>query len=312
MAGAVGLVFAAAAGGAFTGPPGGHARLFTGRWFHAPVADDDCSVCHTMHRDPVGASLQAPVPELCYQCHEDVAAKDQVHEPVGEGRCTDCHHIHTSDEKSLLIRRVPELCIECHPLNKRHVARNTLCTSCHGVHSSETASFLKGERTLDCNQCHADKRQGGSLHAPAREGKCLVCHFTHRDPRFEAVGFRAPYPKTMRVRLAPETYALCAECHEERLYTDPEYLGTRFRTATRNLHARHVGAESGVACSACHDLHAARRSALIVEWLRLPDRPQRPLQFLHMSNGGSCSPACHGAAAYLHDKAAPLGEENGR
>ena len=298
------------ASGAAAAPPAGHNDLFSGRWFHAPVADEDCAVCHTMHRDPVGPNLQAPVPELCYQCHEDMAAQDVVHEPVGEGRCTDCHMVHTSGEPMLLKLRVPDLCIGCHPVNERHVGRGTLCTGCHGVHSSETSRFLKGNRSRNCGSCHGDKRRGASRHTPAREGKCLTCHFTHPDPRFASEKLRGSYPRDPYETLGPGLYGLCDRCHDPALYTDPGYRMTWFRTGNENLHYRHVARENGLTCSVCHDIHTARRPALMVDWLRIPGKEQRLMKFLKWSTGGSCGPACHGTATYVRSEDAAFIEDD--
>ncbi len=294
---AVGLL----GGAAGAGPPADHAQLFAGRWVHAPVADDDCGVCHSIHGPAGGPQLQAAVPELCYQCHEDVAAQDVVHEPVGQGRCTDCHRVHTSDARPLLVSPVPDLCIGCHQPDERHVARSNVCVSCHGVHSSATARFLKGDRARNCGTCHGDKRVGESRHAPAREGKCLSCHFTHPDPRFATQRFRAAYPLAFRGAYRPGDYALCDKCHPPGLYADPAFAETGFRTATTNLHARHVVGEEAVTCSACHDLHAASRPALMVDRVRPPGRTPRLMQFLRFSTGGTCGPACHASATYLRE-----------
>jgi predicted CXXCH cytochrome family protein len=301
----------AAAIPAAAAPPPGHNQNFSGRWFHAPVADDDCDVCHTMHQESVGPNLQAPVPELCHQCHVDVAAQDVVHAPVGEGRCADCHRVHTSDHRPLLVRPVPELCLDCHPRGAGHVGRQNVCTACHGVHSSNTAQFLKGERFRNCGECHPDKRQGESRHAPARDGKCLACHFTPHDPRFAGTrGLRVPYPLDVRISYTPGLYGLCDRCHDAALYSDRKYPETSFRTVSENLHARHVLDPEGVTCSACHDIHAARRPALMVDWVRVPGEAPRLMQFLKFDAGGTCGPACHATATYLRgDEAVLAGEE---
>jgi len=289
------------AGVASAAPPRGHNELFSGQWFHAPVIDGECTVCHTIHGTGVGPALQLEEPGLCYQCHEDVAAKDVVHEPVGEGRCSDCHRVHSSDLRPLLRRKIPELCIECHPVEPSHVGRGTLCVSCHGVHSSETSRFLKDDRMRNCKKCHESKQRGVLIHDPARGGKCLTCHFTHPDPRFAAERLRASYPVRVRTPYAEGIYGLCDRCHPPELYEDPAGLQTRFRTGKRNLHASHV-VQRQITCSACHDVHSARRTALIVEWVRLPEVKPAPLQYLSFSNGGSCGPACHATATYLRDE----------
>lgn len=297
------LLLAASAGTGMGsgGPPQGHKQLFAGQWFHAPVADDDCTVCHTLHREGRKPFLQLPEPELCYQCHENFGTQDVVHEPVGSGRCSDCHQVHTSDVRPLLKARIPQLCIACHPLDPKHVGRNTVCISCHGVHSSETSRFLKDDRTRNCKRCHESKHKGARVHEPARGGKCLTCHYTHPDPRFASERLRAPFPRQVRTAFAPGLYGLCDRCHPQALYQDPGYEETGFRTRSRNLHERHV-VQRKVGCAACHDVHTARRSALIVEWVRLPGAKPVPLQFLSFSTGGSCGPACHATATYVRDE----------
>ncbi|MHB8766863.1 MAG: cytochrome c3 family protein, partial [Deferrisomatales bacterium] len=292
LAAGLGLV----AGVAAAAPPARHNRILSEPWFHAPVVDDDCTVCHTMHRDSVGPSLRAPEPGLCYQCHEDLAAKDVVHEPVGQGRCSDCHQAHSSEHRPLLVRRIPELCLACHPIDAAHVARNTLCTSCHTVHSSETSRLLKGERTRACGRCHEPKQRGEAVHPPAREGKCLACHFTHPDPRFGGQKLRLPYEATAAG--GRRTFPLCDRCHEVGLHADPAYPRTGFRQGDENLHARHTGSATGVGCSSCHDVHASAGPALLARWLRSPGVAPRALEFEVRPAGGRCGPACHGAAEY--------------
>lgn len=295
------VMFLLAASAAGAAAPAKHNNIFSGTYFHPPVAEQECTACHTIHGDAVGPFLQATVPELCYQCHEDKAAMDLVHEPVGEGECLSCHVPHTSDFRPLLIHRVPELCHLCHDPGDEHIAKNATCTTCHNVHSSGTARFLKGERTKNCWDCHQDKRQGESLHAPARDGKCLACHYTHPDPRF-ANRIRASYPLKIRTPYKDGAYALCEKCHKTAMFTDMNYFETGFRTVSQNLHARHVFSKEGVTCSACHDIHNARRSALIVEFLRIEGEIPKPLSFLRFSGGGSCGPACHDAAMYVQDE----------
>lgn len=292
--------------------PKGHNQILSKRWFHGPVADDNCTVCHTIHGAGVAKALKAPIPKLCYQCHENVAAKDVVHEPVGEGRCTDCHEVHTSDVRPLLVKKIPELCLGCHALDEQHKTRGTVCTGCHGVHSSETSRFLDGGQSRNCGQCHKDKREGEWVHAPAREGKCLSCHFTHPDPRFRVQRFREEFPAGPAAAVekqGPNAYALCDSCHTQALHDDPSHRDTQFRTAKLNLHHRHVRGAKGVSCAVCHDLHSTRAPALMNEWVRLPGKQSKPMQFLRFDAGGSCGPVCHAPATYLRDGKAEFGEE---
>ena len=66
---------------------------------------------------------------------------------------------------------------------------------------------------------------------------------------------------------------------------------------------------SGLTCSVCHDIHATRRAALVVDWIRLPRQRPQLMQFLRFSTGGSCGPSCHGSALYLRDEDAEMADD---
>ena len=60
--------------------------------------DVTCVDCHKIHQDPAKGTLKMAEPELCYQCHADIRAKENYpsHHPVREGKmkCSDCHENH--------------------------------------------------------------------------------------------------------------------------------------------------------------------------------------------------------------------------
>ncbi len=117
------------------------------QFFHPPFADRDCGACHDMGG---GNRLNAPVPDLCFECHDDFRQELEVlHGPVAAGACTACHHPHVSKNEKLLARAGQELCLYCHDI--RDVRKNdahedlgtTLCTECHDAHGGDEIPFLK-------------------------------------------------------------------------------------------------------------------------------------------------------------------------
>jgi predicted CXXCH cytochrome family protein len=128
-------------------------------WYvHEPTRD--CTNCHDTQRQsqsPGQAYLIAPVPGLCYECHDDptVSAKF-VHGPVAVGQCLFCHQQHKSRIKHLLLAAEPDLCYLCHDVANivaipAHLTeRPSLCTDCHDPHVSFERPLLKeGVRKMD-------------------------------------------------------------------------------------------------------------------------------------------------------------------
>ncbi len=114
---------------------------------HPPFADRDCGACHDMRG---GNSLIAPMPDLCYECHDDFRQEmPKLHGLVEAGACTTCHHPHVSKNKMLLTRSGQEMCLHCH--DTRDVQKNEVheeveamaCTECHDAHGGEEPPFLK-------------------------------------------------------------------------------------------------------------------------------------------------------------------------
>ncbi|OHB75524.1 MAG: hypothetical protein A2Z25_07425 [Planctomycetes bacterium RBG_16_55_9] len=118
---------------------------------HEPLKS--CAPCH---RDQAGQTsadklpLVAPVPELCYTCHEKRTAQGGwVHGPVATGECLLCHEPHTASNKSLLSKTIPELCYRCHEADTLRLVANhskesyRRCDDCHAAHTSPGRMLLK-------------------------------------------------------------------------------------------------------------------------------------------------------------------------
>jgi predicted CXXCH cytochrome family protein len=121
-------------------------------WYvHEPRKD--CTNCHDTARQSrsVGlAYLVSPVPELCYDCHDDPKVSAQfVHGPVAVGQCLQCHHHHKSRVERLLHAPLPELCYGCHDtgaiesIPAHFVSELSACTDCHNPHASPQRALLK-------------------------------------------------------------------------------------------------------------------------------------------------------------------------
>lgn len=120
---------------------------------HEPVKD--CTTCHG-HQPRRGTSpkvqLVAPIPSLCYRCHQEKdysAPQGWVHGPVATGDCLLCHEPHKTKTASLLRRPVPELCYRCHETQAVHAVpghaepSHKSCVDCHAAHAAETRNLLK-------------------------------------------------------------------------------------------------------------------------------------------------------------------------
>ncbi|MBL7187936.1 MAG: hypothetical protein ISS70_16560 [Phycisphaerae bacterium] len=121
-------------------------------WYvHEP--SKDCTNCHDTRRQSRSAGkayLIAPVPGLCYDCHDDrtVSAKF-VHGPVAVGQCLFCHNPHKSRAGHLLKAAEPNLCYLCHDADAiaaipaHSTGQPSACTDCHDPHVSLERPLLK-------------------------------------------------------------------------------------------------------------------------------------------------------------------------
>lgn len=121
-------------------------------WYvHEPRKD--CTNCHGRREQRRVAGrvfLVAPVPQLCYDCHEDFTiSAPNVHGPVAVGHCLFCHNPHKSQIRYLLKGPLPDLCYLCHDkdsiesIPSHFVANLSACTDCHNPHASFERPLLK-------------------------------------------------------------------------------------------------------------------------------------------------------------------------
>jgi predicted CXXCH cytochrome family protein len=125
-------------------------------WYaHEP--SKNCSNCHAKRRQrsfSTQTHLIAPVPKLCYNCHDDYTSSASfVHGPVAVGQCIFCHNPHRSKIEHLLVAPEPGLCYLCHDINTIELIAAHLpnqlssCTNCHNPHASSTKALLKNSST---------------------------------------------------------------------------------------------------------------------------------------------------------------------
>ena len=136
-------------------------------------------------------------------------------------------------------------------------------------------------------------------HGPIRDGQCTPCHIAHASQYFARL--IKDYPKSFYVSFDTKAYALCFECHVEKLVTDEQGIGaTGFRDKERNLHFVHVNKEiRGRSCRACHEVHASSRPFHIRETTPFGSHGWKiEINHTALPTGGMCSPGCHEARAY--------------
>jgi len=122
---------------------------------HEPVAKRQCVKCHgdnlkgNFSRE---VQLEAPVPDLCFGCHEEMASLEGwVHGPVAAGDCLMCHEPHRSKNQHLLKYPVPDMCFRCHdpkaiaeiPNHGEPVFKK--CLLCHFGHTSQSRYLLRSK-----------------------------------------------------------------------------------------------------------------------------------------------------------------------
>ena len=184
------LLFVSAAGAVEKTCTDCHKKVISKRVVHAPLNNDvrieqGCALCHAApHAKKKGElSLAAPVPDLCYMCHDKADyTKKNIHPPVAGGDCLACHNPHATDAPRLLNQPLPFVCQNCHPdkTNGKHIlggygfgndhpiqgridpsrkGRELGCVSCHDPHASQkTMLFVNDEAGNPenlCQLCHS-------------------------------------------------------------------------------------------------------------------------------------------------------------
>ncbi|MCF7974571.1 MAG: cytochrome c3 family protein [Phycisphaerae bacterium] len=155
--------------------PSSPRRRIEPQWFlHEPQAD--CERCHGDQKQKNFSrqvNLVAPVPTLCYGCHDMPGAQDGwVHGPVASGQCVLCHEPHRALNPHLLKKAEPQICFQCHEastiktLPGHDRATYDTCLDCHAGHHSAAKHLLKT----------------GSVVSGARQGRTEPTG----DPQFDA------------------------------------------------------------------------------------------------------------------------------
>jgi len=292
---------------------------------HGPAASGACNECHDPHVADNSRLLRARGADLCFGCHEELAAimaeAEFIHDPA-EDDCTDCHDPHSGPSPKMLPAEKRGVCDECHddivetaegsPVPHSPTTTGEECVGCHDPHASNNAPMLKKPQRDLCLSCHDRPRKtdDGTLinmaawlekhevwHKPIREDDCSGCHRPHGGKNFRML--KKPFPKNFYTAFDVKDYGLCFSCHKQTLVTTKTTRSlTNFRNGNVNLHFLHVDREKrGRTCRACHELHASDEPLLIRKvvpygkWLM-------PINYQKTGTGGSCSPGCHERKGY--------------
>lgn len=303
---------------------------------HAAFESGDCALCH-QNADPRNPGpITGAVNQLCLGCHDDfkeVLGRKSSH-VAATTSCSNCHNPHNSTLPKLLTDEPGVGCVSCHEKVRdqanhslvRHDALSTggKCLNCHNPHGSNVEHLLTQLPVNLCISCHnkddTKDNHGRTLtnfkqlladnprqHSPVASGDCSACHNPHGYDNFRLLN--QEYPAGFYATFEIKNYALCFECHEERLVTDAETTTqTKFRDGRRNLHYLHVNkTERGRTCRACHEVHAAKQKALIRE--SVPYGPKNwplKLNYTKTDTGGTCTKTCHTTRSYDNTAAAAL------
>ena len=234
------------------------------KMMHTPVADGDCTACHSPHASPNKYLLRAKGGELCFSCHDkDMVRKRFVHGPAAVGGCIACHEAHSADFGKILKAEGPTLCFQCHS-DKEDVADKAGfvhspvkqgCVQCHNPHAEDQKFMLKKKAPELCFSCHEEKKNQLAKvtvkHAALETGKtCLNCHDVH-------------YANVSAILLL-EPLDLCLSCHNKDY---PRKGGKGIINMKKWLaeNTNHHGPIRQKDCSSCHDPHGSTNFRILVE-----------------------------------------------
>lgn len=297
---------------------------------HPPVDRGDCLTCHDPHQSRHEALLVRSQEQLCFTCHRDmdhlgvltITRRDGhppfMHEPMLDPGCTACHLPHGGEAVGMLAQNQRTLCLSCHestvhdlPLAQSvHGAfqGESSCTQCHEPHAGDHESMLVASPFDLCMRCHDETitlksgevlpnmkqviEESPVVHAPAANGDCASCHAPHFSPQKSLL--RVNYPDRDYQKFDVESYAMCLECHDPSLVTEPYSSVTGFREGDLNLHYMHVNREKGRSCRICHQPHAGALPKLMREEFPFGSGGWNlPIGFAPTETGGTCTSACH-------------------
>ncbi len=241
---------------------------------HQPVAKGDCAGCHRKHGLVGGAYLKAPVPNICFFCHTELAAElkaaTEIHPPVKQGECNLCHQPHNAPEKYLLSAERDESCFACHeraPFNQafKHAPLEKGCATCHATHGSSVTKLLIKAETELCQDCHqidnqAFVRQHGGYGV---KSSCSECHNVHSADNQQLLKNTVHQPVANRQ---------CQECHQPAASGQPFAVNASADQLCVDCHAAelksyaasgaHAPATNGE-CTSCHQVHASNHSGML-------------------------------------------------
>jgi len=271
------------------------------------------------------ANRSNPEQPKCTECHSDLIEKKNLHTPAKEA-CDNCHQVNTADHPEkvstglFLTEQVPGLCFTCHEDVKKEVdtTRHThqavttkkQCMNCHSPHSSDESKLLTGKKTDICLSCHNRETEVNGVKTknisllvktskvihPALNGGCTSCHKPHSSP--ENYLLISAFPTEFYVGGKKDSFAVCWECHDsDLLELKTTTTSTNFRNGEKNLHNLHLAGVRGRSCVVCHDVHASNNKFLILDKIAF-GKWSFTMNYAPSDSGGSCSPGCHGFAAY--------------
>lgn len=290
---------------------------------HTPLAEGDCTGCHSPHAADHGKLLAKDSSQICFSCHDDMIPPGAAssHLAVSKGECVTCHDPHASDYKMNLLKAGDELCFSCHEDLGKNISQNKYphspvsddCMTCHTPHASaDNPSLLKTLAPEICLGCHdPDKKTFKSQHVnyPVEQADCTSCHNPHGSNTASMLYDNVHEPLNKRMckqcHVEPTSaqpfatlkagYELCQGCHydmvNDTFNKDRVHWPLADQTGCLNCHSPHASAEPNMmkapmkkVCSNCHSDTIARQDRSITKHQPVSDGECSTCHDPHSSN----------------------------
>ena len=259
--------------------------------------------------DPAEDLINPPRHVACEDCHNPHAVKDApATAPAASGALAGVRGVNAAGAGMIAVQNEYELCFRCHGDS---TDRGPALVPRQFVQTNTRLEFNLGNTSFHPVEGIGKNSSVPSLILPWTVSSltyCTDCHNNDQGPNNGGTGPNGPHGSAFEPILerqllltdgtpyTPANFALCFKCHSSSVVDSSQPTSWQY-------HQRHIENDQ-IACTSCHDSHAATQPHLI-NFNTTYASPSSNGRFEYVSTGmnhGNCSLTCHGydhqAASY--------------